>query len=334
MSLSTGERISRKQYTKLPITQRVIEAVEGLAAAQGQPLLPGAGPVFEWNVNEPINEEEEDEPIFEPQQEHDDIMIVDGDHGPVWPVLAAGEADNGPPELDPDDYGAAPHQEEEGEAPGGAVYIPNEDIDEGDEPDDDAPGNYDTEGEDETDTADDNDRDDGEEEDDVLPPPSPMYNLRPNRVRDYSHRFDQQTDNPHHQLLQASIHADWKDVFGFVMHQMTATAGIKKHGQTAVHALFKEFAQLDDRDTFEPVLASELTREAKRDALRAVSNLIKEKRTGELKGRTCADGRPQRSLYSKDETTSPTISQEALCWTNWNQTNWTKGIQKLQLEAI
>jgi hypothetical protein len=189
----------------------------------------------------------------------------------------------------------APQPDEE--EPGGAIHIPD------DEPDDDG-GHPNTDGEEEADATDD---EDGDEEDDA----PPMYNLRPNRARDYSHRFDQQIDNPHHQLLQDSLHAEWKDVFGFVMHQMTATAGIKKHGETAVRAMFKEFAQLDDRDTFEPVLASDLTREAKREALRAV-NLIKEKRTGELKGRTCADGRPQRSLYSKDETTSPTISQEAL----------------------
>jgi hypothetical protein len=46
-------------------------------------------------------------------------------------------------------------------------------------------------------------------------------------------------------------------------------------------------------------------------ALRAI-NLIKEKRDGRLKGRTVADGRPQRSLYTKYETASPTVSTDAL----------------------
>jgi Reverse transcriptase (RNA-dependent DNA polymerase) len=41
-------------------------------------------------------------------------------------------------------------------------------------------------------------------------------------------------------------------------------------------------------------------------------NLIKEKRCGKLKARLCADGRRQRTLYSKEETTSPTISINGL----------------------
>ena len=40
--------------------------------------------------------------------------------------------------------------------------------------------------------------------------------------------------------------------------------------------------------------------------------MIKEKRGGDLKGCTCADGSTQQSSYSKDETASPTISNDAL----------------------
>jgi hypothetical protein len=39
---------------------------------------------------------------------------------------------------------------------------------------------------------------------------------------------------------------------------------------------------------------------------------VKEKRCGRIKGRTVADGRPQRDLYTKDETSSPTVSTDAL----------------------
>ena len=41
-------------------------------------------------------------------------------------------------------------------------------------------------------------------------------------------------------------------------------------------------------------------------------NLIKEKRSGILKGRTCTDGRPQREDYTKGERSSPALSKEAL----------------------
>jgi hypothetical protein len=92
---------------------------------------------------------------------------------------------------------------------------------------------------------------------------------------------------------------------------MTATAGIKKHGQKAVDALFSEFCQLDNKSVFKPLAASILTKKQKHEALRAV-NLIKEKRCGKLKGRTCADGRAQRDLYTKEQTASPTVSTDAL----------------------
>ena len=45
-------------------------------------------------------------------------------------------------------------------------------------------------------------------------------------------------------------------------------------------------------------------------ALRAI-NLIKEKRSGKLKGRTCVDGRPHRCYITKEDEYSPTISLEA-----------------------
>ena len=54
-----------------------------------------------------------------------------------------------------------------------------------------------------------------------------------------------------------------------------------------------------------------LTKQQKRDALRVV-NLIKEKRCGKIKGRTCADGRPQRKYVPREESASPTVSSEAL----------------------
>jgi hypothetical protein len=48
--------------------------------------------------------------------------------------------------------------------------------------------------------------------------------------------------------------------------------------------------------------------------LRAI-NLIKEKQSGKLKGRTVADGRSQKDLYDKSETASPTVATDALMLT-------------------
>jgi len=43
--------------------------------------------------------------------------------------------------------------------------------------------------------------------------------------------------------MDESLHNICKYIFGHIMTQMTATAGIKKHGQAAVDALLQEFYQ-------------------------------------------------------------------------------------------
>ena len=143
--------------------------------------------------------------------------------------------------------------------------------------------------------------------------PTHGYGLRANRERNYSHRYDQQflslseaTDQLHHSPHDASQY-----IVGHLMTQMTASAGIKKYGDRATLALFEEFCHLDSKNVFEPAHARDLTPQQKRDALRAI-NLIKEKRCGKLKGRTCADGSSQRGQYTKEQTTSPTVSTDAL----------------------
>jgi Reverse transcriptase (RNA-dependent DNA polymerase) len=59
------------------------------------------------------------------------------------------------------------------------------------------------------------------------------------------------------------------------------------------------------------MLASALTKLQKQLALRAV-NLIKKKKSGKLKGCSCADGSSQRSLYEKSETSLPTVATDLL----------------------
>jgi len=90
-----------------------------------------------------------------------------------------------------------------------------------------------------------------------------------------------------------------KYITGFIMNQMTATKGIKKHGELAVTDLLADFQQVHDMSVFEGMDPTLLTKEQKHSALRAI-NLIKEKRNGVLKGRTVADGRPERELYTDE----------------------------------
>jgi hypothetical protein len=145
----------------------------------------------------------------------------------------------------------------------------------------------------------DGDAGDVDDDDNALENTQELRNLRPSCARDYSYRFGHGRDETGVQLLQDAVNCMHVDssrfngyVFGHVMTQMTATAGIKKHGQKAIDALFQEFAQLEDKKVFQPLNATTLSVTEKRGALRAI-NLIAEKRCGKMKGRTCADGRPQ-----------------------------------------
>jgi len=72
-----------------------------------------------------------------------------------------------------------------------------------------------------------------------------------------------------------------------------------------------EFQQLHDMNVFEDMDPTLLTAQQKRSALRAI-NLIKEKRCGQIKGRSVADGRSEQERYANVDTSSPTVSNNAL----------------------
>ena len=57
-------------------------------------------------------------------------------------------------------------------------------------------------------------------------------------------------------------------------------------------AIVNEYKQLHDMNKFGIVCPEDLTPKHKRGSLRAIT-LIKEKQSGKIKGRVCADGRAQ-----------------------------------------
>ena len=98
---------------------------------------------------------------------------------------------------------------------------------------------------------------------------------------------------------------------------MNAKKGIKLFGEKAVVAMFKEYKQLDKgpmagKSVFGSISYDSLSKQESNGALEAV-NLIKEKRDGKIKGRTCADGSKQRQYIKEGENMySPTCSTESL----------------------
>ena len=98
---------------------------------------------------------------------------------------------------------------------------------------------------------------------------------------------------------------------------MYARKCIKKYRQAAITVLFKKLKQLncgamEGKLVVIPTDPNVLTSEEKNRALEAV-NLIKEKRDGNPKGRTCANGKKQRKYVKEGDTIlSPAMSLEII----------------------
>jgi hypothetical protein len=98
---------------------------------------------------------------------------------------------------------------------------------------------------------------------------------------------------------------------GFNFNQMGMKPGIKRYGDKAIEAVKTECVQLDTRGVFKPVDIKTLTPLQRKRALRAIT-LVKEKRSGKIKGRTVVDGRGQRVYIDPDDARSPTVCTESL----------------------
>ena len=75
-----------------------------------------------------------------------------------------------------------------------------------------------------------------------------------------------------------------------------------------------EMRQMHDKSVLAPVHPNDITCQEKLGALSSII-FMKQKRCGKIKVRYCADGRPQRKLYEKDEATSPTVKTESVILT-------------------
>ena len=321
-----------------------------MALSENQPLQPKSGLVVEWRPDHHIKLDEYDrdfDPVPEPTDDAldpiDAVELADlvgaTDAGlPTAPLPLFPAADQGAPNqhTGPDEHAA---YEQEGESdPEGEGDPEGEQIEQAmqnDEYEDLGDANNDlgnfpaAEADDDAQSLDQDegaatfpDHDEGSGE--IEGAPEPRYNLR-SRTDPSSESFRSAVDKPYNsksyfppqQLL-------YKDIFGYVMAQMdsdpefgvtmtqlSTKVGLKKHGRKAEDASMAEFSQLEDLEVYEPLNQSKLTRAQKKAALHAI-NFVKEKRCGRLKGRTVANGRPQRGLYDKNETASPTVATDAL----------------------
>jgi len=99
-------------------------------------------------------------------------------------------------------------------------------------------------------------------------------------------------------------------VWANIMTQYNLKPGLRKFGKRGQTAAVKELTQLHVIDTLKPVHAEKLSREEKMKALSSLL-FLKEKTTGDIKGRACINGAPQRGYIAKEEAASPTVSTES-----------------------
>ena len=138
------------------------------------------------------------------------------------------------------------------------------------------------------------------------------YNLRSNRERSYKHLYDpnvfdinKSSDN-RGGVMMTTINGGSEET-----GQMSMRKGLKVFGEPGYAAVKKEMQQLHDRKVMQPVNRKDLSQSQKREALGYLM-FLKKKQCGAIKGRGCADGRKQRVYITKEESTSPTVSTEAV----------------------
>ena len=99
-----------------------------------------------------------------------------------------------------------------------------------------------------------------------------------------------------------------------ILTQHHVSKGLRIFGEKGTNAVLTGLKQLHDKHVMEPLHGNQLTRKEKSAALQYLM-FLKQKRSGKIKGRGCADGRKQRLYMDKDEVSSPTISTESLLLT-------------------
>ena len=98
-------------------------------------------------------------------------------------------------------------------------------------------------------------------------------------------------------------------VMAYILTQYNLKPGLRKFGTRGEKAALKEMTQLHIMDTWTPMDAGKLPREQR---MRALSLLLflKEKQTGDIKGRACINGAPQCAYIPKEDAALPTVSME------------------------
>jgi hypothetical protein len=112
-----------------------------------------------------------------------------------------------------------------------------------------------------------------------------------------------------HLFVQEDFYQAKPDVVAAIMTQLSLEAGLKEWGDRAFTAARSEMKQLHLWNTFNPKHWRELSQVQRQTVLES-HMFLKQKRDGNIKGRTTSGGNKQQDYISKEETSSPTIATE------------------------
>ena len=138
------------------------------------------------------------------------------------------------------------------------------------------------------------------------------YNLRGNRGRSYKHLYDPEVfDTGKGNEGKGAVMMTTTNEAPEETAQMSMKKQLKVFREPGYAADKKEMQQLHDRKVMQPINRKDLSLSQKKEALGYLM-FLKKKRCGTIKGHGCADGGKQQAYITKEESTSPTISTEAM----------------------
>jgi len=146
------------------------------------------------------------------------------------------------------------------------------------------------------------DPDTGEEIEEEIEMSTHGYNLCP-RPTKRNQRYNMVSIGQQSTIAKLHLHV--------MLNQVGIREGLKMFGEKGNNALLKELNQLHERDALLPRKKEDMTHDERKKALRYLI-FLKEKRDRTINARGCADRRSQREYTTKAETSSPTVSLEAM----------------------
>ena len=342
MSLYTGRKIHAFGWKELPIHEDVINRVEQLAEEENQPTMNDRVPLFEWEPGREIlddeNEEEENNEQNNNEEQNQDEEQNDDEGENVVTDDDESDASNDEAEdndLDINEPEEINHEHDEAE---NQNIVENEPVIVEDVEDEDLEHEQ---GSDEApipDEAANSNRPRRAAAGAGVEKFEPGFDGKSYELNRRKQYFQYQRKKKHVQLmhvkkLMSKVREDQhapsylQRAVNVIFAQleederkfkdMPASKGIKMFGERAVAAVIKEFSQLSEgvtpgKPVIQPVDPSTITAEEMKQALEAV-NLIKQKRCGKIKMRSCANGSEQWKYMKEGESVaSPTLQLEAL----------------------